>query len=63
MDLRTCDYTSNVDDEAAMVIYAYNVNNELTRIFIEPDEKMFEAIKLVATKDAFKAEFKGKKNV
>ena len=63
MDLRTCDYTSNVDDEAAVVIYTYNGNNELTRIFIEPDEKMFEAIKLVATKDAFKAEFKGKKNV
>lgn len=46
MEYRTGDYTSGVkDSQNIMVIYTYNDNNEMERLYLEPDERMLEAFK------------------
>lgn len=50
--LRTADYTSNEASERVVVLYTMDSNNELVRIFLEPDEKMLEALKNSVPKTA-----------
>ncbi len=54
--LRTADYTANEGKENVAVLYTLNQQNELVRIFIEPNEKMVEAFRKVMNKDAFQYE-------
>ena len=51
--LRTHDYTSNEGNEA-VVIYTFNVNNEMERLLIEPSESMLEAVKETVPKQSYK---------
>ncbi|MDO5402080.1 MAG: DUF6106 family protein [Eubacteriales bacterium] len=57
-NLRNADYTSNVPEnrDKAVVIHTYDENNELVRIFIEPNDALLEAIGNTAPKSAFKIE-------
>lgn len=43
--LRTSDYTSNETTENVVVLYTMDSNNELVRIYLEPDERMLEALR------------------
>lgn len=54
--LRTSDYTANDGDEGVVVVYTYDNSNELVRIFIQPDEKMMNALKEAVPKGTFKVE-------
>jgi hypothetical protein len=46
MDYRTNDYTRGEEDTSAVVvIYTYNASNEMERLYLEPDEKLLEAIR------------------
>jgi hypothetical protein len=55
MDYRTSDYTSKSDNvENVVVIYTYNSNNEMERIYIEPDERMTAAMRECAGREAVK---------
>lgn len=56
--LRTNDYTAGEGMDETVVIYTYNQANELERLFIQPDEKMSEALMQCAPKGAFKVEAK-----
>ena len=53
--LRTHDYTSNEGNEA-VVIYTFNVNNEMERLLIEPSESMLEAVKETVPKQSYKVD-------
>ena len=52
--LRTHDYTSNEGNESCVVIYTFNSNNELERIYIEPSEEMLNAFMECVSKQAYK---------
>lgn len=52
--LKTFDYTAGNGTADAVVIYAYNMENEMVCIFIEPNEKMLEAIKRITPKGTYK---------
>lgn len=57
MDYRTNNYTrGEADTSGVIVIYTYNDNNEMERIYIEPDEKMLEAISGCVGRGVFKVE-------
>jgi hypothetical protein len=43
-NLHTFNYTTGQESENIIVIYTIDENNELVRIFLEPDEKMLEAL-------------------
>jgi hypothetical protein len=56
MDYRTNDYTrGEADTSAVVVIYTYNASNEMERLYLEPDEKMLEAISECVGHGVFKA--------
>ncbi len=57
-ELRTNDYTANDGSEGVVVVYAYNQDNESERIFLQPDERMLEALAAAAPKGAYKVEEK-----
>lgn len=44
---KTFDYTSNMPDAKVYVAYVMN-NNEVVRVFFEPNEKMLDAIKYIS---------------
>ena len=50
------DYTSNEGNEA-VVIYTFNVNNEMERLLIEPSESMLEAVKETVPKQSYKVDW------
>lgn len=54
--LRTSDYTANDGNDGVVVLYAYDTSNEMVRIFIQPDEKMLNAICEAMPKGNFKVE-------
>ena len=58
--LRTDNYSSNDESvkDDIIIIYALNNNNEMVRIIMQPNERMLEAIKEAAPKDAYKVEEK-----
>lgn len=57
MDYRTNSYTrGEADTSGVVVIYTYNDNNEMERLYIEPDEKMLEAISECVGRGVFKIE-------
>ena len=53
--LRTHDYTSNERNED-VVIYTFNVNNEMERLLIEPSDSMLEAVKETVPKQSYKVD-------
>jgi hypothetical protein len=56
MDYRTNDYTrGEADTSAVVVIYTYNASNEMERLYLEPDEKLLEAISGCVGHGVFKA--------
>lgn len=54
--LRTSNYTANDGTEGVVVMYTLNNDNEMVRVYIQPNAKMLEAIKAIVQKDAFKVE-------
>lgn len=45
MDYRTNNYvSSDADKSDIVVIYTYNANNEMERIYLQPDERLISAI-------------------
>lgn len=54
--LRTASYTANDGMEGVVVMYTLNNENEMVRVYIQPNQKLLEAMKAVAQKDAFKVE-------
>lgn len=54
--LRTSDYTANDGGDGVIVLYTYDASNEMVRIFIQPDEKMLNAISEAVPKGTFKVE-------
>ncbi len=56
MDYRTGDYTCKTGDKTGVVvIYTYNDKNEMERLYIEPDERLLEAIKECTNRGVYKA--------
>ena len=51
--LRTYDFTSNENKDGIVVVYTMDSSNEMVKIFLEPDERMTEAMRQVAQKNAF----------
>lgn len=54
--LRTSDYTANDGSEGVVVVYAFNSDNEAERFFLQPNERMLEALSEVAPRGAYKVE-------
>lgn len=54
MKLKTEDYTANNGENGVIVMYTYNSENELVRIFLQPDERVLEAIRESAPKTSYK---------
>lgn len=54
--VRTSDYSAGDNSDGVIVIYAFNSDNETERIFIQPDERMLEALSKVAPRGAYKVE-------
>lgn len=51
--LKPADYTKNDGSDGVYVIYAYNDSNELVKIFMQPDERMLNALREAAPKGSF----------
>lgn len=57
MDYRTNVYTKGEQDTSGVVVvYTYNDNNEMERLYIEPDERILEAIKNCVGRGVYKIE-------
>jgi hypothetical protein len=54
--LRSVRYTVDSENEGVVVIYTMDQHNEMVRIFIQPDQRMLEALKAVVSKEAYKIE-------
>lgn len=52
--LRTVSYTANTGMENVVVMYTLDNQNEMMRIYLQPDERMLEAFQAVAARDAYK---------
>jgi hypothetical protein len=55
-NLHTFNYTAGQESENIVVIYTIDENNELVRLFLEPDEKMLEALVASAPRGAYQVE-------
>jgi hypothetical protein len=54
--LNTVDFTSHgeTEDSEIVVLYAYNENNEMERVFFEPNEKLTAALQRAVPRTAYK---------
>ena len=55
MDYRTSRYISeDADNNSIVVVYTYNSKNEMERLYIQPDERMLQAIAGCVGRDVYK---------